>query len=337
MTVAWTWDSGYAPSGDDKTWAICDGSFTSGQEDEITLAANSWDAGSGEAMRGAIWNFIRGSDEASGTCDLDDGDDEVYMRSAAWFSSHGLATSTIANCFCDDWDGLNDTDIAFRSNVSWSDLVPASITTSGDRSIGQTALHEFGHLLGFLHEDDLIATMNSEVAFGGDISGHKYRPHEDDYVGLVANRPDSSTGRNMMLGRFVEDPSDPGSTDEVWDVHTTNWSVCDEEIDGADGPEEIYAIMHATAAQTVEIEWRLSADTTCFAGTEYVVGSRTTSLGSNTPFLIQPHEYDFTGVPAGSYYLCAMVDPDDLISETNSSDSDNDLRSEATVTVSNCP
>lgn len=32
-----------------------------------------------------------------------------------------------------------------------------------------------------------------------------------------------------------------------------------------------------------------------------------------------------------------MIDPDDLISETPSSDSDNDLRSEVTLTVEDCP
>lgn len=200
--------------------------------------------------------------------------------------------------------------------------------------IGQVALHEFGHLLGFLHEDTLIATMNSSYPNGGDISSVKYRPHEDDYVGLVAERPGSSTGRNLMLGRYLEDGS---SAKEQWDQATPFWTVCDEEIDDTEGPEAIYAIIHGTAAQSPVIEWWLSVDDDCQAGPQLEVGSRTPTIGSNTPYLIRPTTYDFSGIAAGQYYLCAEIDPADLISETPPTDADNDLVSEALITVEDCP
>jgi hypothetical protein len=323
--LAWNWDSVEAPNGDDLTYHICDGNFTAAEEDEIDFAANSWDAGAGEAMRGAIWNFIRGSDNAAGTCGPDDNDDEVYMRSLTWFNNNGIG-AFIAFCWNDD----NDIDLLFRSDQSWVTTVPSS-TAPGSLSIGQTALHEWGHALGFNHESTVIATMNPSYPNGGDISAHKYRPHEDDYAGLVANRPDSSTGRNLMLGRYYL------SGGEQWDSKTASWTVCDEIVSDPDGPEEIFAIIHGTASQSPWVEWWLSADTDCDNGTRYDVGSRQPTIGSGTPYLIHPNPYDFRGVPAGDYYLCAEIDPDDLISETNTSDSDNDLRSEVTVTVQDCP
>ena len=97
-------------------------------------------------------------------------------------------------------------------------------------------------------------------------------------------------------------------------------------------------IIHGTACQSPVVKWWLSADDTCnFGSPDYFVGSRTPTLCSGTPALLHPNPYDFTGVPAGDYKLCAYIDPDDLISETNASDSDNDLGSEALVTILDCP
>lgn len=256
---------------------------------------------------------------------------EVWTASPTWFDERGYSgTSTTA--ITENDPSSSDIDIVFNSGKSWSTSVPSNINNT-DRSIGQVALHEFGHALGFNHEEDVAATMNGTYPHGGDISGFKYRPNEDDYVGLVANRPHASTGTNLMLGRYVH------GSGEQWDDATARWTVCDQTVlSSADGPEGIYAIVYTTSSSvSAVVEWSLSTDTTCFAGVEYVVGSRTYTLSADQPALVQPLSYNFTGVPAGSYYMCAMIDPDNLIAETASSDADNDLVSQAQVTVLNCP
>jgi hypothetical protein len=327
--LAWTWDSIEAPAGDSLTWRICEDTFTfsTAEEDEIGFAAAGWDAGTSEAMRGALWDFTKSTDRAS--CAIDNGFNEVYERSDSWFSARGIG-GAIAVCENDPAD--NDIDVIFKQTVNWATVVPSN-TTGTQVSIGQVALHEFGHALGFNHETTEIATMNGSYPNGGDISAFKYRPNEDDYVGLVANRPHSSTGTNLMLSRWVTGPT------EVWDFKSsTRWTVCDTVVaSSVDGPEEIFAIIHSTTSATPQIEWRLSTDQTCFSGTEYTIGTRTPGLGSNVPHLVAPTNYDFTGIPAGDYWVCAMIDPSNAIAETATSDADNDLISTVRLTVQDCP
>jgi hypothetical protein len=53
------------------------------------------------------------------------------------------------------------------------------------------ALHEFGHALGLSHEDDRLATMNSQYPGGGPIGpGAQIAPLADDRAGLRALYPD---------------------------------------------------------------------------------------------------------------------------------------------------
>ncbi len=102
-----------------------------------------------------------------------------------------------------------------------------------------------------------------------------------------------------------------------------------------------YATTYAPSPPTLGDQLRSAA----VAG-EYTVSSVTTVLTEEglatshavlEPITVHPNPYDFRGVPAGEYYLCAYIDPDDLITETHSGDSDNNLKSEVTVTVQDCP
>lgn len=323
--IAWVWDSGSAPWGDSLTWHTCTGEFTSAQIAEVTDAANSWDAGAGEVLRGAVWDFVRGSD-LSGCADSNF-ENEVYMETDAWFSARGIGSTTPAYCFCQTaWH-----DIVFRSSATWSNSLPSQTSSM---SLGQVALHEFGHSLGLDHENTVIATMNGTYPAGGDLGNVAYRPHEDDYVGLAANRPGSSTGKNLLLSKFKA--TSASNSVELWTSAADFTSVCRDLVSGSSTQiAPIYAVIEGTSIVETEVEWWLSADTNCGAGTAYSIGTEGVTIGSNTPLSVRPSQFDFRSVPAGTYTICAKIDPDDNIAESSSA-SDNDVQSEKTLIVEDC-
>lgn len=333
---AYTWDSVEAPTGNTMTIQLCESNFTAAQVTQIFTAANAWRSGTGELIRGANWTYVRGVDRTAGSCTVGNNYNEIMMRDSTWFANHG-ATAALAVTYNYAVSVSSEVDFVFNSTYTWVNDFPSRVSP-GSYSIGQVALHEFGHGLGFNHQDVFIATMNGAYPNGGELAGN-YRPNEDDYVGIRTERPHTSTGVNLLLNKFVENT--PPNSKEVWNSNlgpfANPWQVCDYLVDPTlDGPEAIYAIIHETSGTvTPEVRWKLSADTTCFSGLEYTVGTRFPGLTSNTPYLIQPNSYDFRGVPAGPYYVCARIDPGALVTET--SESDNDLRSEVTLEVIDCP
>lgn len=330
-TVALAYNWGVGIPGATGSYRIETGSFSAAQEDEIDLGAAAWNAGSSEILRGADFTWSRGTDVA--TASLDNCRNEVYMRDGSWFDSHGWSgylAYTSTHVFCPD------TDIIFNSSYSWCTERPTNCDTGV--SIGQTAAHEFGHRIGFQHEDDNVALMNYSYPNGGDLGGAKFRINEDDYVGLVDHKTDSSTGLDLLLNRFgfdagSSDPDDSHSW-EVWDddAGTYIFDKSDDDFPGVD-PAPIQAIIEGTSTASPVIEWRLSADSACFSGTEYAIGTRTPTIGSNVPYEVGPTAWNMTGsAPNGNYYLCARIDSNTAITET--SETDNTVRSDnAMVTV----
>jgi hypothetical protein len=296
---------------------------------EIEAGGDAWDAGSGEVNRGADWDFIRGSDNTNdGT--YGNGTNNVRKKDDTWFSNQGLAAdvaavtaNTLVLCVRDD------SDITFRESITWSTGSPSEIT-SGALSLGQTAAHEFGHSLGLDHENDLIAVMNTTYPFGGDLGDTHFRLNEDDYVGLTNQKSDSSTGKDLTLSVFVYDGG--GNAHEGWNFNHTFDLSLNDWIDGA--PHDIWAVINGTSSQSPVIQWRVSTNT-CFdgVGTEYNVGSLTPNIGSNTPYAVAPGAWAFSGVPPGTYRLCAMIDSTTAITESD--ENDNVIESDADIIVQN--
>jgi hypothetical protein len=333
--AAYVWDTSEAPTGDEMTIQLCLGDFTVAQAGQILEAAEAWQAGSGRVLRGALWTYTWGTDRPDGTCAPGNGLNEIHAEDDDWFADHdsGGALATTMN---DDAAVSAEVDFVFNTEDAdrWSSSKPSK-TAEDEVSVGMIALHEFGHGLGFNHDDTYVAVMNSTYPNGGDIAGG-YHPHSDDYAGLAASRPDPSPGRNLLIGKFVAEPGDPGDAIEVWNSATDAWTVCREEVDGVDGPEPITALVQETGGPvTPTVAWTLSDDRRCFHGVEYEVGRIDLELGSGVPVLVQPEVYDFGAVPAGEYHLCAQIDADGLVHETR--EGDNRVRSEALVTVEDCP
>ncbi len=325
-------------SGGSQGYKINVNDFSSGEQTEIEHGADAWDAGSGEILRGAAWQYNRNADlTVDGS--FCDGTENIREKDDTWFTGQGLAADVDAvttPCFA--FCGWVDGDITFRDSEPWSTSLPSDITNS-DLSIGTVAMHEFGHFAGLDHEDANMATMNSLYPHGGDIAHTKYRINEDDYVGFLTGYSDASTGNNMMLSRYAFETVGDNLAVEVWTNGTSEetgktWSGhAGNTITAAAGPSEVMAIINGTSSISPVIEWRLSSDAVCFSGTEYVLGTRTPTISSNVPYAVSPNGgYAIPGgTPNGTYHLCAKIDSTGATSET--SESDNIIVSEKLFTV----
>lgn len=331
---AYQWDFAEAPLADEMTVHLCLGDFTAAQEDEIDEAMDAWQAGDGRGVRGARWTYTRGPDAADGTCEPGNGVNEIHAETEAWFADHDSA-GALATTMNDDVSVSEEVDFVFNLDDGvWTARKPSKTPIDED-SMGMVALHELGHGLGFDHDDAVVAVMNGSYPNGGDM-GRRYRPHADDYAGLADMRPDPSTGTNLMLGKFVVEPGDPGDSLEIWNVATPAWTVCREAVAGPDGPEAIVAAVHETDGPvTFDVTWNVSDDIHCFQGVEYEVGRSVIEAGRGSPILVQPQTWDFSAVPAGEWRLCAQIDADGVVDETHGND--NRVRSEALLTVQDCP
>lgn len=315
---AYVWDGG---PGSSITYHMVTSDFTTAQENAIEAAFDAWDAGAGEILRGATMSITRGSDDGGGA--LCNSKNEVFMKDGVFFDDHGWGDDVAHYNEC-----FGSHDIVFNSDKTWCVGLPSTCASSS-RSIGQAALHEMGHWIGFDHDDTRLATMNGAYPSGGDLGESEWRIHEDDYVGLVANRPDSSEGTNLLVAKFILD-ANGGSHEELNDG---TWRFDRSDDVWADiVPSDIQAEIQSTSGSASPlIEWRLSSNNVC-SSADYLIGTREPTISSNTSYLVGPTSWTLAdSVPVGLYYLCVMMDANFEYGET--SESDNILVSESKVQV----
>jgi len=179
--------------------------------------------------------------------------------------------------------------------------------------------------------------MNSEYPSGGDLGGIKYRIHEDDYAGIADHKSDSSTGKTLMLSKFNFSVSENEAV-EKWTAARTFDKSDDDWFPTAaagGGPANLLAVIEGTGSASPLIEWRVvdPSQSLCFdgVGTEYTVGSTTPTISAGLPLSVQPNDWNFANVPAGTYELCAKIDANDAITEP--SEAAHRVRSEGQITV----
>lgn len=293
------------------------------EADVIMKGFRQWNAGPGFRIRGADWEFTRGTDKYT-TCALGNFANEVYAKDQAWFDTHGWGYASART----QLQNVAGTDIIFNSNELWADI-PVQELAGLEKSLPDTAMHEMGHVVGFNHEESHVSTMSAGREF--DMGRGRYRIREDDYEGLADIKPDSSTGVNLMLSRFVTTypSSDPpsASTEDRWDGNATAYSVASGTTAdvGNDLPYGVNVVVHGTGSHTIEVWWAVSESPDCFNNTRWYVGFRTTTVAANTEYVIEPetpypNKYNFLWTPPGDYYMCAKVDPWDSVSETFETD-----------------
>ncbi len=312
--------------GDQLVYKINSDDFGTAQRDQIHAAADAWDAGDPYPMRGAKWHFFFGAYTSSDGI-LCDGSNDIRKKPRSWFDNQGYdeaASASVRTCTTGGGCTRIDADMTFAEDISWVASM-ASDADLPDRSLGQTAMHEFGHVLGFFDEADEPATMNSPYAHSGDTAEAHLRISEDDYVGLLYIKGDSSIGKNLFLQRWdgTFDAEEVWTDDSGLEINRTWSAAAGSTVPSASGPRGIQAMIHAPInSQSPLIEWRLSADTNCFADGDILIGTRTPTISSNSPYEVTPNGgYTIPSNTApGNYRLCAKIDADGQIDETVESD-----------------
>ena len=301
---------------------------------EIEEAAENWSAGSGNSdmIRGADWHFNRGSDVT--TRGLWNTRSEVWMENISWFRYQGLPASTLAVTYSNNTEcDLIFVQEAAGSGIDWTSYPPQS-ASSGQTSMRTVAEHEWGHCYGLDHDDSGDNTMNSFYQGpASDFGLGEFRIGEDESQALRDTKPHSSTGSNLALSRWYQSASGFGGT-ESWDsLAVGNWSGTRGSY--AYGIEDVtHHSMSTSTLSNVGARWTLSPNSTCFDSDDYVVATRSYTLSSNETGALEPLNgriYIWSSMPAGDYWLCAMLDYAESISEVK--ENDNVVRSEVKFTV----
>ncbi|MBX2797032.1 MAG: matrixin family metalloprotease [Myxococcales bacterium] len=308
------------------TYRINVSDFNASGQAEIELAGDAWDAGYSEINRGANWDFVRGQDITSDGA-VGDFTNQIYKKPTSWFTDQGLPAASLAgvrhtHLLC----GRNDSDIIFNSDFDWttqlaSETTPVPLPGGDPASIGQVAMHEFGHVLGLAHENDVLATMNESYPNAGEVAGTRHRIGEDDFVGLVAGKSNNSFGTNLLLSKFRRYAA---SGIEVWDEFDSGeWCGSPgATLASGDGPHGVVAMITGTTTTPCTIEWRLSSDTSCTTN-DPLIATRSVTLGVDVPANdVRPiGGYSIPiNMNYGDYHLCAMIRPQGPVAETATND-----------------
>ena len=143
---------------------------------------------------GSDFVFVHGQD-TDGTHDSDNGRNEVYFDDD---DADDFLARTMSRYDCDAGEKV-ESDIAFNTGYVFSTSeYDYSNPTGSPYNMEGVALHEFGHVLGLGHEDDLMATMNSLYPLSGPFGFYKeWEPFGDDLLGTRYLYPDSTTETDL--------------------------------------------------------------------------------------------------------------------------------------------
>lgn len=135
----------------------------------VTAAASVWNGGAGLVNRGIDWTFSRGSDATQMVAD--NGQNELAMLTSLEIGQFGydpaamgfrMGDQPVNGCAAGTWEN----DIVLNADYTWTTNVPSQLE-SGEESIQYVAMHEFGHALGFVHDNDIVGVMTGGGGSGG--------------------------------------------------------------------------------------------------------------------------------------------------------------------------
>jgi matrixin len=292
-------------------------------------ASSTWDSRLQNAMwhwnnvKGASFNFYVGRD-TDGSHSSGNGVNEVYFDSS--LSGGTLAvTTTRSHCY---WlfgynQGIDETDIGFNSNYSWSTSpYNYSNATGSPINFEGVALHELGHALGLQHEDTRMATMNSFYPNSGPFGYYKeWDPFGDDRLGIRALYSDGTTETDIAASPLKRTGS--GSSDLV--------SSPSFAARGSAITREFTFSNQSTSTQSFDIGFYLSSDAyistfDTLLGMNFGAWGSSGFSGTFSRTLTIP-----SWIAPGTYYLGFIVDPNNAKGE--SVESNNYQQMPRTITI----
>jgi hypothetical protein len=291
-------------------------------------AGSTWDSRLQNAMwhwnnvKGSSFNYYVGRD-TDGSHQSGNGKNEVYFDST--LSGALAVTSTRYHCY---WlfgyqYGIDETDIGFNSNYSWTTSAYSYTNPGGSpyRFEG-VALHELGHALGLTHEDRWMATLNSYYPNSGPFgSNREWDPFGDDRYGVRVLYPDGTTETDVAGSALKR--TGAGTSGLI--------SSPTYAYRGSSVTIEFTFSNLSTSTQTFDVGFYLSSNSTIstadtWLGTNYGAWGSSGFAGTFSRTLTIP-----SWIAPGTYYLGFLIDPANAKGENN--EGNNSQRMPRTITI----
>ncbi|MBS0149456.1 MAG: matrixin family metalloprotease [Nitrospira sp.] len=334
MAILWLLVS--ASTGQAATWQECSGNkirWNSGWTNMFISttsfpAGSAWDTRLQNAMwhwnnvKGAGFNFYVGRD-TDGTHSSSNGVNEVYWSSTEVGSALAVTFSRYHCYWLFGYNyGLDEADIAFNSNLSWSTGSVTYSNLGSPYNFELVALHELGHALGLKHEDQWMATMNSYYPNSGPFGYYKDADaNADDRAGIRSLYPDGTTETDVAGSAFKRTGTGTSGlvSSPAWAYRGTNVTI-----------EFSFANL-STATQTFDIGFYLSTNdfistSDTLLATNYGAWGSAGFAGTFSRTLYIP-----SWITPGTYYLGFLIDPSNVKAESN--ESNNNQPMPRTITI----
>lgn len=246
----------------------------------------------------------------SGSYAFDNGKNEVVFQN---ISGLGLTTIQLDSCFW--WfesQHIQEFDIEIDAGTSWLFGAPPENTNDGNNSLRYTIVHELGHALGLLHTNDSpVASVMKQSFKGQSWSGggafSRLHPFGDDSFTSRFLYPHSNSHRDIATSAFEVIPSSGNATETM--ANTTITVTAGGNFTARGSFSNL-----GNATENFEIIYVLSTnDIISTLDTVVASGTGTAPAGSF-------HTFSWTAsvpssLPAGTYSLGLILDPNNTISE----------------------
>lgn len=309
FTAAWGWQADWCwPTwvtwDDDPRTGISTTSFPGGSvwRNDVMVALSQWND-----MRGMSFEFDPIVDDTDGVHRLGNGDNEIVFTNNVG-AGGALAVTQIRMDLCFLGQDIEEADIKFNNTVTWETGAhdPRQVETIA--SFRFTAVHEMGHFLGLLHEDNRMAVMLSTASgfFGGSPST-RARAFPDDAVGSRTLYPHSNRETDIAISNFRWVSSDntalilPTGIQNVrrGDTFTTGFAFGNLGTQTVDNFEFVIVLSTNDIIST--------ADRIIAAGT----GWGTAGFYGDFTFTVRVP----SDMPLGDYFVGGILDPNNALAE----------------------